>query len=93
MSRNQNDMVLEALRQRSMTAAEIWQELGIARASARVYDLRNDGWDIRSREITVRNRRGEPCRVALYSLAEARPGMPERQLVPVVHPGRGVMAA
>ena len=87
MSARQNDKLLAALRTKSMTALEIWQELGIARASARVYDLREEGYDVRSEEITVRNRDGEPCRVALYSLHSA-----QRTLLPT-HPGRGVMAA
>lgn len=86
-TRRQNDELLAALNRRAMTATEIWEQLGIARASARVFDLRNEGHDIRSREITVRNRHGEPCRVALYSLESA-----QMTLVPV-HPGRGVLAA
>ena len=49
--------------------------------------LREEGYDVRSEEITVRNRDGEPCRVALYSLHSA-----QRTLLPT-HPGRGVMAA
>lgn len=87
MSRRQNEKLLDALRSRPMTALEIWQELGIARASARVFDLRGAGHHVRSREITVRNRDGEPCRVALYSLAAAQTTMLPQ------HPGRGVMAA
>jgi hypothetical protein len=85
--KRQNDELLAALGRKAMTATEIWNELGIARASARVFDLRSEGHDIRSTEITVRNRHGEPCRVALYSLASR-----QMALVPV-HPGRGVMAA
>jgi hypothetical protein len=87
MSKRQNDKLLVALRAKPMTALEIWQELGIARASARVFDLREEGWDVASEEITVRNRDGERCRVALYSLRSA-----QRKLVPT-HPGRGVLAA
>lgn len=87
MSRRQNDELLTALRTRNMTAAEIWKDLGIARASARVHDLRNEGWDIRSSDITVKNRHGEDCHVALYSLAST-----QRVLIPVA-PGRGVLAA
>lgn len=84
---DQNEMLLNALRSGPMTALEILDKLGIARASARVYDLRQAGYDIRSRMITVRNRRGEKCRVALYSLHSA-----QRQLLPIA-PGRGAMAA
>ncbi len=83
--KHQTEKLLTALRQRPMTAAEIWRELSIARASARVYDLRAAGYDIRSQEITVRNQDGEPCRVAQYSLGSA-----QQSLIPS-HPGRGVI--
>lgn len=85
--KGQNEKLLGALQDKAMTAGDIWKELGIARASARVFDLREAGHDIRSTEITVRNRDGEPCRVALYSLHGA-----QTSLIPK-HPGRGVMAA
>lgn len=85
MSQKQNDKLLAALRARPMTAMDMLGELGIARGAARVYDLRQAGFDIRSTEITVKNRAGEPCRVALYSLHS-----PQTHLLPV-HPGRGVM--
>ncbi|HSX65142.1 MAG TPA: helix-turn-helix domain-containing protein [Pseudoxanthomonas sp.] len=87
MPKRQNAKLLEALQRKPMTALEIWQELGIARASARVFDLREEGHDIRSTEITVLNRDNQACRVALYSLGSA-----QRTLLPT-HPGRGVMAA
>lgn len=86
-SRRQCSELLDALRQKPMTAGDIWQTLGIQRASARVFDLRQEGWDVRSQEITVRNRHGEPCRVALYSLAS------DQMTLVAVEPGRGVMAA
>jgi hypothetical protein len=86
MSKRQNDKLLEALKQRPMTAGEIWKELGIARASARVLDLRREGHDIRSKPITVRTRDGS-ARVALY---EMRSG--QQLLIPTT-PGRGVMVA
>lgn len=86
-TRTQCTKLLDALRRKPMTAAEIWQELGIARASARVFDLREEGWDIQSEEIAVRNRDGDLCHVALYSLASD-----QMTLVPV-HPGRGVLTA
>lgn len=82
MSKSQNEKLLAALACKPMTAGEIWSELGIARASARVFDLRNDGYDVRSTEITVATRNGI-ARVALYSLASV-----QRTLRPV-HPGRG----
>ena len=75
-------LLLEAISSRPMTALEILTELGIQRASARIYDLRRDGYVIHSTEIMVRNRRGKPCRVARYSAPTAQklliPHMPGR---------------
>ncbi len=67
-SQAQNNALLAELEKGPMTAMDALQRLGIARASARVYDLRGRGYDIRSTDITVTNRCGKPCRVALYSL-------------------------
>lgn len=85
MSADQNNALLAALKEGPMTAMDALNRLGIARASARVFDLREQGHDIRSRDITVQNRQGKTCRVAEYSLGDA-----QRTLMPV-HPGRGVM--
>lgn len=41
-------------------------EIGCARLSARVYEMRSHNIDIRSEMITVKNRKGEDCRVAKY---------------------------
>ncbi|PZU17571.1 MAG: hypothetical protein DI589_25915 [Shinella sp.] len=56
----QCDELLAALTKRPMTATEIFLELGIARASARIYDLRQQGHPIHSTEIVVKNRIGKP---------------------------------
>lgn len=64
----QCDELLAALTKRAMTATEIFLELGIARASARIYDLRQQGHPIHSTEVVVNNRKGKPCRVARYSV-------------------------
>lgn len=87
MSSRQNETLLAALTTRPMTAGEIWSELGIARAAARVFDLRAMGYDIHSTEITVRNRTGGTSRVAQYSLQGK-----QLTLIPN-HPGRGLMHA
>ncbi|MFO3704395.1 helix-turn-helix domain-containing protein [Xanthomonas codiaei] len=87
MHEDQNTKLLAALKQKPMTAVEIWMELGIARASARVHDLRNQGFNIASTPITVPNRDGDDCRVAQYRLTDQ-----QRTLLPEL-PGRGVMAA
>lgn len=85
MSNTQNEKLLAALRRRPMTALDIYNDLGIMRASARVYDLRRAGFDVRSRDVSVRNRHGESCRVAEYRLAS-----PQCALIPH-QPGRGQM--
>lgn len=85
MSKTQNDKLLAALRRGPMTALDIYRDLGIMRASARVYDLRRAGHDVRSRNITVPNRDGTPCHVAEYRLAS-----PQCALIPH-QPGRGYM--
>lgn len=74
--------LLKALTQKPMTATEIFMELGIARASARVHDLRLSGHVIHSTEIVVRNRQGKQCRVARYSAPTA-----QKLLIPHL-PGR-----
>ncbi|WP_337052531.1 helix-turn-helix domain-containing protein [Pseudoxanthomonas sp. USHLN014] len=87
MSRQQNQALLAALKAGPMTADQALRQLGIARASARVFDLRAQGYDIRSRLITVKNRQGDICHVAEYSLVT-----PQTRLIPD-HPGRGHVTA
>lgn len=59
--------LLAALRRRPMTPLEIQRELGILRAAARVYDLRNSGHTI-STEIVKVPARGGVSRVARYAV-------------------------
>ena len=48
---------------------QAWQELGIYRLSARIYDLRHtNGMNIVKRMKSVTNRFGESCRVACYEI-------------------------
>ena len=61
--------LLGALRKKPMTSLDILTELGIYRAGARVFELKNDeGQRIVTDMVTVPNRHGEPCRVARYAL-------------------------
>lgn len=60
--------VLSALRKGPMTSLEIYVTLGVYRAGARVFDLRGAGHRIATDMVSVRNRNGEPCRVARYAL-------------------------
>jgi hypothetical protein len=47
-----------------------WNELGIYRLGARIFDLRKEGHAIERRMKDVSNRFGETCHVACYSLGE-----------------------
>jgi len=47
---------------------EAWTELGIYRLGVRIFDLKKDGWTIVAGETPVKNRFGEDCYVAEYSL-------------------------
>jgi hypothetical protein len=84
---DQNRRLLDALRHGPITSLQALDQLGIARASARVFDLRERGYDIRSRAVVVRNRFGQTCRVAEYQLATPSPQLFQ------IKPGRGVMHA
>lgn len=45
-----------------------WDALGVYRLGARVFDLRKQGVNITSSTIEIKNRFGEVCRVAKYTL-------------------------
>ena len=47
---------------------ESWEQLGIYRLGARIFDLKNQGYNIQTENKTVLNRFNEGCRVALYRL-------------------------
>ena len=68
-----------------ITAEVAKNELGIARLAARIADLREAGNIIHSKTIVVRNRFGEKCRVAEYTLlrtpappAKSKPRQPSQ---------------
>ena len=52
---------------------EAWTELGIYRLGVRIFDLKKDGWTIVAGETPVKNRFGEDCYVAEYSLKPHQP--------------------
>ena len=65
--KHQNARLYDHLRTgRRVTALSAWQVLGIARVSARVFDLRAMGVAVRSQWREVTNRWGETCRVKEY---------------------------
>ena len=63
----QRNRILEYMRQfGSITQGEAYEKLGIARLGARIYDMRQDGLNIATENVTARNRYGEPVRIARY---------------------------
>lgn len=68
----QNGRLLAYLKiHRSIDPLTSWQELGIYRLGARVFDLRKAGHPIISERKAVRNRFGEEINVASYRLDRA----------------------
>ena len=69
---SQCDRLLFYLRNHEgITPMEAWNQLGIYRLGARVWDLRNKrGHNIIRTMVTVPNRYGDKCRVAQYRLED-----------------------
>jgi hypothetical protein len=67
----QQRQVLDRLKLGPLTDSEARDELGINRLGARIWDLRKMSYNIESELIAVRNRDGDTCHVARYTL---RPG-------------------
>ena len=64
----QNSMILNHLNQRPITPAEAYEKLGVMRLSARIYDLRNQGYSISMELKTAKNRFGAVVTFAEYRL-------------------------
>ena len=65
----QVDRVLEHLETgKTITSLHAFQDLGITRLAAIVYILRQDGHEVKTRTIKVKNRFDEDCSVAEYYL-------------------------
>lgn len=66
----QNERILNYMNEHgSITQFEAYQ-LGILRLASRISDMRRLGYPIEREMVTVKNRFGEDCRVAQYSLEE-----------------------
>lgn len=71
MKQTQCDRLLDYLKKRgSITKLDCWHELGILNGGGRAWDLKEAGYPIVTEMITVKNRWGESCRIALYVLKE-----------------------
>ncbi len=65
----QKKIILEHLAAgEKLTPADAFRLAGSTRLSARIYDLRHDGYVINTEMVTVRNRFGRTATVAQYSM-------------------------
>lgn len=67
--KSQKSRILDYLKSgKVLTRLNSWTELGVLEAPARISELRQDGWAIRTDMVTVTNRYGEDVRIAKWSL-------------------------
>lgn len=66
----QERRVFNALRLDPLTPLKAWTTYGIMRLSAVIFNLKAKGFNILSERINVRNRYGESCPIAKYTLLE-----------------------
>lgn len=55
----------------SITTRDAFNDLGVTRLSARVFELRNDGYNITGKRVKVKNRFGENSIVMEYRINES----------------------
>lgn len=68
-SMTQKQRVAEYIRDfGSISSLEAFRDLGVTRLSAVIFDLKADGYEFETKTEKVRNRYGEPCHYARYSL-------------------------
>lgn len=66
---SQEKKILEYINEHgSITQLEATEHIGCLRLPARISDLRQKGVDIISEQVAVKNRFGQTCHVARYSL-------------------------
>lgn len=70
--KSQNDRVLAHLRISSIDPMQALKYAGVMRLGARIWELRQAGHRIGSFFKTVKNRRGEKCRVKEYYLVKEK---------------------
>ena len=69
----QAERVLEYIKDfGSITPYEAFRDLGLMRLSARIFDLKAQGHNIKTTLTTSKNRYGEPIRFAVYTLGEEK---------------------
>lgn len=55
-----------------ITPYEAFRDLAIMRLSARIYDLKDAGYKVKTTIETAKNRYGEPIHYAVYTLEEKK---------------------
>lgn len=64
-----SEMILQHLKTHgSITPLEAMDSYGCMRLGARIYDLKRDGYDIRTERVEAENRRGERTHFARYRM-------------------------
>lgn len=71
--------ILYELRQGPRTTRELQRNVGMTCPSVRIHELRAIGHPIETMMVQVKNRHGERCTVARYSLARRRPAAANRR--------------
>ncbi len=67
----QADMIIRYMQDfGSITSRDAINDLGVYRLASRISELRKNGYEINRRMIKVKNRYGESCTVAEYTLAK-----------------------
>ena len=76
---NQLQAVIQYMKKNdsTITSKEAFRELGITRLSARIFDLRNLGYVIDTKDVLGRNRYGHATRYAEYLLIRE----PKREVI------------
>lgn len=65
----QTERVVEYIKEfGSITPLEALRDLGIMRLGARIFELRAEGYPIRSEMVSVKNRFGGMTKIAKYSM-------------------------
>lgn len=68
MNRTQYDVVLEHLKEQPLSSMVAFQDYGITRLSAIIFNLRKDGYLIKSEHKQIRNRYGHNTNYVEYTL-------------------------
>ena len=71
MKTSQKQRLLAYLKQHSINPLEAWQQLGIYRLAAQVHILRDEGHNIKTDLVEVKNKYSEVCKVAKYTLIKS----------------------